>query len=206
MKKLISCLLLCYSYSLFATEVQNKSADTTQTHTATTEMLLKNQNACTHWMSFLKPVCQRLHQIWTEGNTDLYLSGYAWHNRYTYRPEKIKTYNEAAWGGGLGKGLFDENGNWQGLYAIAFMDSHNHVEPAAGYAFLKVFGHQQDLKAGIGYTILVTSRGDILNGIPFPGVLPWVSIFYKKTTLAATYIPGAVGAGNVLYILGKYTF
>lgn len=163
-------------------------------------------NPCAHWISFFKPMCQRLHQVWTEGDTELYVSGYAWHNRYTYRPEKIKTYNEAAWGGGFGKALFDERGNWHGLYGIAFLDSHRHIEPAFGYAYLKVAHFNNDFKAGIGYSVLVTSRPDIINGIPFPGVLPWASIFYKKTTLAATYIPGAAGAGNVLYILVKYTF
>lgn len=185
MKRLIIYLLVLFPLSIFAAE---------------------NQNNCVNWLSFFKPVCQRLHQIWNEGDTELYLSGYAWHNRYTYRPEKIKTYNEAAWGGGLGKALFDDRGDWHGLYAIAFLDSHRHIEPAAGYAFLKVAHLSNDFKAGIGYSILVTSRVDIYNGIPFPGILPWASIFYKKTTIAATYIPGAAGAGNVLYILAKYTF
>ncbi len=165
---------------------------------------VENQTSCQNWISFFKPACQRLKQIWTEGNSDLYISGYAWHNRYTYRPEKIKTYNEAAWGGGLGKGLFDEKGNWHGLYAIAFLDSHRHIEPAAGYAYLKMAHFKNDFKAGIGYSVLVTSRVDILNSIPFPGIIPWASIFYKKTSIAATYIPGSAGAGNVLYILAKY--
>ncbi len=162
--------------------------------------------ACGHWVSFFKPVCQRLHQIWTEGDTDLYFSGYAWHNRYTYSPEKIKTYNEEAWGSGLGKSLFDEKGNWQGIFALAFLDSHRKIEPAVGYAWLKVGSFNKDLRAGLGYSVLITQRQDINNGYPFPGILPWASIFYKKATIAATYIPGAAGAGNVLYIIGKYTF
>lgn len=156
----------------------------------------------------MQPVCQRLNQVWYEGRDELYLSGYAWHNRYTYTPEKIKTYNEAAWGGGLGKGLFDEKGNWHGLYAIGFLDSHRHIEPAVGYAYLKVATLHNDLKAGLGYSVLVTSRVDYFNGIPFPGALPWASVFYKRVTLAATYIPGISGnknVGNVLYVLGKIT-
>ncbi|WP_058480867.1 lipid IV(A) palmitoyltransferase PagP [Legionella waltersii] len=160
---------------------------------------------CSKWIGFMQPVCQRLKQIWYEGRDELYFSGYAWHNRYTYRAEKIKTYNERAWGGGLGKGLFDEKGNWHGLYSIAFLDSHSHIEPAVGYAYLKVANLSKDFKAGLGYSVLVTSRVDYFNGFPFPGALPWVSLYYKNTTLAATYIPGSAGAGNVLYILGKIT-
>lgn len=158
------------------------------------------------WTAWPRAISRHFHQIWNEGDNELYISGYAWHNRYTYRPEKIKTYNEQAWGGGLGKGLYDERGNWQGLYAMAFKDSHNNLEPVLGYAYLKVAHLGESLKLGAGYTVLVTARPDIFHGIPFPGALPWVSVTWRRATLSATYIPGAQGAGNVLYILGKWTF
>ena len=160
---------------------------------------------CTQSTRLFKRACLRLHQVWTQGNTDMYLSGYAWHNRYTYPRERIKTFNEQALGGGFGKGLFDEKGNWHGLYAFAFLDSHRHLEPVVGYDYLKVANLSTNLKAGIGYTVLVTSRVDIFNNIPFPGILPWTGVFYKKASIAATYIPGSSGAGNVLFLVGKYT-
>lgn len=185
MRKMTFCLLFLLSFSLCAA---------------------KEQPSCAHWVSFLKPACQRLNQIWTQGATELYFSGYAWHNRYIYTPQKIKSYNELAWGGGLGKALFDEKGNWHGLYAIAFLDSHKDIEPALGYAYLKVAQFSQKLKAGIGYSVLLTSRSDINHYIPFPGILPWASIFYDKVTLAMTYVPGTSTNGNVLFILVKYTF
>ena len=165
-----------------------------------------SQDYCPNTNSFLKPICQRLHQVIYEGKGELYISGYAWHNRYVYSPEKIRNYNENAWGGGLGKGFFDEKGNWHGLFTYAFLDSHKNVEPVAGYAYLKVATISNNWKAGVGYTILITARPDLNKGIPFPGALPWASIFYKKVTLAATYIPGFNHNGNVLYLLGKYTF
>ena len=93
---------------------------------------------CDTWPSRLQSLCRHFHQIWTEGDNELYLSGYAWHNRYTYTRKKIKTYNERAWGGGLGKGRYDEKGNWHGIFAFAFQDSHKHMEPTAGYAFLNI--------------------------------------------------------------------
>jgi lipid IVA palmitoyltransferase len=162
--------------------------------------------ACNEWINFFKPICHRINQIITEGSSDLYLSGYAWHNRYIYSQEKINSYNENAWGGGFGKGLFDEKGNWHGLFAIAFLDSHSQVEPAAGYAYLKVLHINNDLKAGIGYSVLVTSRVDINHNIPFPGAVPWFSVFFKKVAIAAAYIPGNSKNGNVLYVVSKYTF
>lgn len=164
------------------------------------------ESNCLKWPTWFKASCQRLEEIWTKGDTELYLTGYAWHNRSTYRHEKIKSFNENAWGGGLGKGFYDEKGNWHSLYAFAFLDSHNHVEPLVGYGYLKIFPLTTHAKIGAGVAVFMTSRVDIFNGIPFPGALPWLSFIYDKITLSATYIPGSKGAGNVLFLVGKYTF
>ena len=168
----------------------------------------EQQETCSKWFSLFKPVCQRFHQVWTEGNTDLYISGYAWHNRFTYSPKRIriKKYNELAWGGGFGKGFFDERGNWHGLYAFAFLDSHKNVEPVIGYAHLYVAEFDKNFKAGLGYSVLITARPDILHNIPFPGAVPWAGVFFKKLSVKAAYIPGTGSNGNVLYMVGTYTF
>lgn len=155
--------------------------------------------------SWREKISCRFKQIWYQGKTDLYFSGYAWHNRYTYAKEKLSSFNELAWGGGFGKGFYDEDGDWHSLSAIAFLDSHKHIEPAAGYAFFKIKPLTQDLRLGLGYSILITQREDILSGYPFPGVLPWLSVNYKALSLMTTYIPGSMGAGNVLYILGRWS-
>ena len=187
MKKLVTSLLMFVFLNTFAADAP------------------VNTN-CSHWLSLFKPICQRLHQVWTEGDNDLYISGYAWHNRYIYSREKIRAYNENAWGGGIGKGFYDEDGDWHGLSAIAFLDSHKNLEPAAGYMFLKIARLTDKARIGAGYSVLVTARPDILHNIPFPGALPWISFSYSKLTLLGTYIPGAEGAGNVFYLLGKWTF
>ena len=161
---------------------------------------------CQNWNKWIKPACQRLNQIWYEGYTELYVTGYAWHNRYTYNAERVKTYNENAWGGGLGRGLIDEKGNWHGLYAFAFLDSHKYPEPIVGYAWSKLFYINQHIRPGIGLGAFVSQRPDINNGIPFPGALPWLSLFIDRVTISATYIPGHQNVGNVLFIFGKYKF
>lgn len=166
----------------------------------------ESSETCHRWPSWFKPACQRLYNTWTKGEKELYLSGYAWHNRYRYTPEKIASYNEAAWGGGLGKSYYDEKGDWSGFYAFGFLDSHKNIEPAIGYAYLKVAHLNEKAHVGLGYTVLVTARPDILNGIPFPGLLPWASIGYGKASICVTYIPGAQNIGNVLFIVGKYLF
>jgi palmitoyl transferase len=148
----------------------------------------------------------RLDQIWNEGGNEIYLTGYAWHNRATYSADKIRTYREESWGGGWGKGIHDEDGDWQGLYGMAFLDSHGHVEPIAGYGFQKIGHVGTSLRFGAGYTAFLTARQDIFHYIPFPGILPLASVGYGKATLYATYIPGGKGDGNVLFMFGKWAF
>lgn len=160
--------------------------------------------ACENWPSLLKPICLRPYQTWTQGKNELYISGYAWHNRYYYDHSRLNRYNENAWGGGIGKSFYDENGNWHGLYAIDFLDSHKYPEPVIGYAFLKMFHLTENARIGAGYSVLVTQRPDILNGIPFPGVVPWMSISYRRVSLSASYIPGSRNVGNVLYGVFKW--
>lgn len=154
----------------------------------------------------LKSWVNHLHQLWQNGDPELYMTGYAWHNRYTYERDKIEQFNELALGGGFGKGVYDENGNWHGIAAFAFLDSHKYLEPVAGYVFLKVLHLNEKARIGGGYSILMTQRPDIFHGIPFPGVLPWLSFSYQRAALFATYIPGSRGAGNVLFLFAKWTF
>ncbi len=166
----------------------------------------KDADECVHWPKWTTHACHRLHQIWKQGDTELYITGYAWHNRFTYDKDKLSRYNEQAWGGGLGKGLYDEKGNWHGLSAFAFLDSHRYLEPVVGYAYLKIAHLNDNTRLGAGYSVLVTQRPDIFHGIPFPGALPWISFNHKRAALFATYIPGARGAGNVVFLFAKWTF
>jgi palmitoyl transferase len=161
---------------------------------------------CTHILPFLKPICLRMNKVWTEGDNHIYFSGYAWHNRFTYSRDKIHSFNEAAWGGGVGKGLFDEKGNWHALGFIGFLDSHSQLEPVLGYTYLKVANLDNNFKFGLGFTAMITARSDTNHFIPFPGALPWATLFFKKFAVSATYIPGFNNNGNVMYVLGQYTF
>lgn len=164
----------------------------------------QDKTDCSHAPRWLKAVCLEVNQIWTKGDNELYIPAYAWHNRYTYSQRRLDTYNENPWGGGMGKSFYDTDGDWHALYAFAFLDSHKNVEPVAGYAFVKMLSFTQHARAGAGFALLVTARPDIFHNIPFPGILPWVSLNYRKASIGATYIPGAQGAGNVLFLLFKY--
>ncbi|MBV7486072.1 lipid IV(A) palmitoyltransferase PagP [Bordetella sp. BOR01] len=162
--------------------------------------------ACDMQASWMQRACDRVEEIWTTGTNDLYLTGWAWHNRSMYSASKIREFNEAAWGGGFGRSIYDEDGDWQGLYAMSFLDSHKRIQAMAGYGFLKIAEISQHWRLGAGYTLFVMSRKDINNYIPFPGVLPLVSAQYRRASVFATYIPGRSGSGNVLFVFGKWSF
>ena len=159
---------------------------------------------CSHWPAWARDICLRPYQAWNQGDNELYISGYAWHNRNYYDSDRVHQYNENAWGGGAGKSFYDEKGNWHGLFAFAFQDSHKYLQPVVGYAFLKVLNLTENLKTGLGYTVLVTQRPDIFHGIPFPGALPWTTISYRRASISATYIPGSRNVGNVLFVVAKW--
>ena len=189
--------LLCLQFPVYSegiSRIVTPKLTTTQTTTKITP-----------WPTRMK---HRLKQIWYEGNNDLYLTGYAWHNRYLYSKERLALghYNEHAWGGGLGKGWYDEDDDWQALYAIVFLDSHTKVEPWAGYAFLKTLHLGEKVRLGGGFTLALTMRPDILNGYPFPAATPLVSVNYKRLALFAAYVPGFQDTGNILFMFARWSF
>ena len=165
----------------------------------------KSNTAMPEQKNFWEQCKARLFQIWYKGRGDLYIPNYAWHNRWTYTPDKLPYYNELPWGGGMGKGIWDEHGNWQGLYAIVFLDSHKNVQPMGGYGYLWTLHPTENTGIGLGYTLMVTARPDILNNVPFPGALPLMSINYKNIMVLGAYVPGGENIGNVLFVMTKLT-
>lgn len=141
-----------------------------------------------------------------EGDNVLYLSGYAYHDRGTYSPEKIAEFNEAAWGAGFGRTLIDENGNSNALFGLAFLDSHSDVQAQVGYAREWRWQFAEHAAVGAGFVAMLVSRSDMFNNIPFPAILPLASIEVGRVALMTSYIPklsGDGGNGNVLYIFGR---
>lgn len=145
-------------------------------------------------------------RILDEGDNILYLSGYAYHDRGTYSPEKIAEFNETAWGGGFGRTLIDDRGNSNSLFALAFLDSHEDVEAQVGYAREWRWEFAENATVGAGFVAMLVSRSDIFNHFPFPAILPLASLEVHRVALMASYIPklgGDGGNGNVLYLFAR---
>ena len=150
----------------------------------------------------------KVSTTWNDSDSqDLYLPVITWHNRLTYDKEKTDKYNERPWGGGYGISRYDEKGNWNGIYLMAFKDSHNKWEPIGGYGWEKIWTPAEDknFRLGLGYTAAVTARDDY-KYIPIPIVLPLASIGYNKLTFQASYIPGTYNNGNVFFAWLRYQF
>lgn len=135
------------------------------------------------------------------GPHELYLPLFTWHAPFAWDKDKRDDYNENPWGAGYGLSRYDAEGNWHGLYAMVFKDSHNNWEPIAGYAYEKHWhplSTHEDFHLGLGLTAGITMRED-WSYLPVPLLLPIGSVGYKQLTLQGTYVPGTRNKGNVLF-------
>jgi lipid IVA palmitoyltransferase len=137
-----------------------------------------------------------VENLYDNGRLSMVLSGYAHHGRGTYTPAKIDELNEKVWGFGVSKELRDEKDNEESISFVVMADSHYSPQITAGYAYQWMKPLGQTWEAGIGYTAGLISRTDIINGIPFPGILPLASIGTRDTKLLVSYIPRLSGTGN----------
>lgn len=156
------------------------------------------------WNSFTDNVSQ----TWNDPQTiDLYIPAITWHNRWTYDKDKTDRYNERPWGAGFGISHYNEKGNWNGIYVMAFKDSYNKWEPIGGYGWEKTWRPLADdnFHLGAGFTAGVTMR-DNWNYIPIPLVLPLASIGYGPASFQMTYIPGTYNNGNVYFAWLRWQF
>lgn len=162
------------------------------------------QNISAGWDSFSDKVATTWQQ--PEG-IDFYLPAITWHNRATYDREHINKYNERPWGAGGGISRYDEKGNWNGIYLMAFKDSFNKWEPFGGYGWVATWRPlaDQNFHWGAGYTAGVTARHN-WDYIPVPALLPLASIGYGDLDFQMTYIPGTHNNGNVYFAWLRYHF
>lgn len=153
---------------------------------------------------FLDRAKTELSDTWRLGNTEYYATFRTWHLPWAYSDDQNEQYQNWPPGFGIGRGYYDQKGNWHGVYAMAFQDSHFKPEYTVGYGWKTHWNVYGDLKVGLGYTAGLTSRTDIGHYTPVPMVLPIVSADYGKLSVEGAYVPGGKGFGNVLLIWAKW--
>jgi lipid IVA palmitoyltransferase len=161
--------------------------------------------------SLIRSNCEGAQSAWDSADYDVYVSGHVHHGRSTYSAEKIKTLNERAWGGGVGKRYTDADDHTHLLFALAFTDSHFKPEYMTGYAWLTHWRpFDGGLRFGLGFTTFVTLRSDYSHYLaPVPGILPLGEVAWGRASVLATYVPrlsGNGGNGDVLMVFGKVSF
>jgi palmitoyl transferase len=137
----------------------------------------------------------------TPDSHELYLPLFTWHASFAWDKDEREDYNENPWGAGYGLSRYDADGDWHGLYAMMFKDSHHNWQPIAGYAYEKHWhplSASDDFHLGLGLTAGITMREE-WSYLPVPILFPIGSVGYKQLTLQATYVPGTRNKGNVLF-------
>lgn len=164
---------------------------------------------CDDFWSFIGRPCTKAAAAWDHGDNELFLSGYSYHLRSTYTEEKLRELNEFSWGVGWGRTVTDPDGDTHTVFLFGLRESHNKIQWNAGYGYATFWGPRDGLRGGLGVSALIVQRPDIFGGVPFPALVPVVSLAYGKVTLMSTFIPtlnNGINNGSVLIVWGKYKF
>ena len=145
-----------------------------------------------------------LSNAYDNGAWEFYLPLVTHHLRSQYTAEKIAGFQERPLGFGVGRGVYDEKGNWDGVYGMAFQDSHSKPMYMLGYGWKSIWRPAEDVRLGLGYAAGLMSRTDIFHYVPFPAVLPMASLAYKNFNLEGIFLPGGKGNGNIFFIWAKW--
>ena len=157
--------------------------------------------------SWLSSLWDPIANAYDNGSTNVYLPLKTYHSRKTYSSEQIESYQENPVGFGIGRGLYNENGNWDGVFAMAFQDSHFKPSYTAGYEWQAIWRPTDNTRVGLGYLAGLMSRSDYIHYVPFPVVLPVASLAYKNFSLEGAYVPpGGKNGGNVFFLWAKWDF
>lgn len=150
---------------------------------------------------------KHLSDLWNKGDIEVYVPFWTYHLPFAYSPQQRSDYTEYPAGGGLGKGWYNESGNWEGVYLMAFQDSHGKPMYMGGYGWVPTWNPiNEKSRIGVGATVFMFMRSDINYYAPTPGILPMATIGYGPVDVQVAYIPGGEGYGNVLFWWAKYSF
>lgn len=142
---------------------------------------------------------------WNRGDWDLYLSGYAWHLPGSYTAARRSKLNSTTWGGGFGRSIGDDQGNRHLIFVMGTQDSHYKPEYFAAYCWQHPLIPDSPVQLDFGISAFLFSRVDVEDGIPLPGLLPYLAVGSKRTQLIMLYVPpiGDLIGGQTVYFFAR---
>ncbi len=162
--------------------------------------------ASAHAQNWVDDAWNNVATTYEQGGHELLVPIYTWHLPFAYTREKINQYQNYPYGLGYGRSRIDSKGNFHGLYAMGFQDSHFKPEWMLGYSWKTYWPLGSEAKFGLGFTTGFTTRADYSNYLPIPYIFPLASVEYGRLSLEAAYVPGGEGNGNVVFFDTKWRF
>jgi hypothetical protein len=154
-------------------------------------------------VSWYDAAWRHVDDTYQQGNWEVIVPISTYHMRNSYTSEQIDSYEETPPGFGLGKGRINNSGNYEGLYAMGYQDSHHYPSWQVGYVWQALWRPtNEDFRVGVGYTAFILAREDIAHYTPFPALSPMASMAYKNLTLDVTFVPFS----NVFFSNLKWAF
>jgi hypothetical protein len=123
--------------------------------------------------------------------------------RSAYTQAQIDTYQEYPPGIGIGRGSDNDAGNWHGVFAMGFQDSHFIPQWMVGYNWAYNWRIVDDARVHLGYAAFITTRSDYSHYTPVPGAVPVAGIEFRRLSLETSYVPGGKSFGNILFFWAK---
>ena len=140
------------------------------------------------------------------GDWDAYVTGFAWHAPWAYDNSTRGRLNEAAWGGGVGRSMRDEDGDRHSVFVMGFADSHRDPQFAVGYAWHRYWKLARDWRVGLGYMAFLTSRKDVAHRWPIAAMLPCLSIRRGRCEIIGLFVPRVSKdiKGDVFFVFSRF--
>ncbi len=134
-----------------------------------------------------------------EGATSVLVPVNTLHLPFAYTSDQIEQYTQWPVGVGLGRTRMGDTSS-RTVFAMVLQDSLGAPQYQLGYVWMRNWrpvAGRRSLRLGLGYTLDLLVREDS-HYIPYPVLLPVVSVAFKRLSVGTTYVPGKRGYGNLL--------
>ena len=91
------------------------------------------------------------------------------------------------------------------LCVMVTQDSHYKPEYFAGYLWQHPLIPDSPVQVDFGITAFLFSRVDVENGVPLPGILPYLAFGTKRVQVVVLYVPpiGDLIGGQTVCFFGR---